>query len=97
MSGEPVSGEAMSVASVPVFDGVRVVELAQFLFVPVAGALLADWGADVVKIQHPVSGDGYRGLVSQGCLECQRPRSSPVETARSCGSRGASDPVPGIR
>jgi crotonobetainyl-CoA:carnitine CoA-transferase CaiB-like acyl-CoA transferase len=28
------------------FEGVRVVELAQWVFVPVAGALLADWGAD---------------------------------------------------
>jgi glutamate synthase (NADPH/NADH) large chain len=26
------------------FTGVRVVELAQWVFVPVAGALLADWG-----------------------------------------------------
>jgi crotonobetainyl-CoA:carnitine CoA-transferase CaiB-like acyl-CoA transferase len=48
------------------FGGVRVVEFAQFVFVPVTGALLADWGADVVKIEHPVTGDGYRGLVSQG-------------------------------
>jgi hypothetical protein len=48
------------------FAGVRVVELAQFVFVPVTGALLADWGADVVKIEHPETGDGYRGLVSQG-------------------------------
>lgn len=55
--------------SVPVFDGVRVVELAQFVFVPVTGALLADWGADVVKIEHPVQGDGYRGLVSQGIIK----------------------------
>jgi crotonobetainyl-CoA:carnitine CoA-transferase CaiB-like acyl-CoA transferase len=52
--------------SVDLFGGVRVVELAQFVFVPVTGALLADWGADVVKIEHPVTGDGYRGLVSQG-------------------------------
>jgi crotonobetainyl-CoA:carnitine CoA-transferase CaiB-like acyl-CoA transferase len=51
-----------------VFDGVRVVELAQWVFVPVAGALMADWGADVIRIEHPVSGDGYRGLVSQGIL-----------------------------
>lgn len=49
-----------------IFDGVRVVELAQFVFVPVTGALLADWGADVIKIEHPVTGDGYRGLVTQG-------------------------------
>jgi len=48
------------------FAGVRVIEFAQFVFVPVTGALLADWGADVIKIEHPVTGDGYRGLVSQG-------------------------------
>jgi crotonobetainyl-CoA:carnitine CoA-transferase CaiB-like acyl-CoA transferase len=52
--------------AVDLFDGVRVVELAQFVFVPVTGALLADWGADVVKVEHPVTGDGYRGLVTQG-------------------------------
>jgi crotonobetainyl-CoA:carnitine CoA-transferase CaiB-like acyl-CoA transferase len=46
--------------------GVRVVELAQFVFVPMAATLLADWGADVVKVEHPVTGDGYRGLTTQG-------------------------------
>jgi crotonobetainyl-CoA:carnitine CoA-transferase CaiB-like acyl-CoA transferase len=47
------------------FDGVRVVELAQWVFVPVAGALLADWGAEVVHIE-PTTGDPYRGLATQG-------------------------------
>lgn len=47
------------------FDGVRVVELAQWVFVPVAGALLADWGAEVIRIDRP-EGDPYRGLVTQG-------------------------------
>jgi crotonobetainyl-CoA:carnitine CoA-transferase CaiB-like acyl-CoA transferase len=47
------------------FDGVRVVELAQWVFVPVAGAVLADWGADVVRIERP-EGDPYRGLATQG-------------------------------
>src|ERR1700760_3762156 len=47
------------------FTGVRVVELAQWVFVPVAGALLADWGADVVRIERP-EGDPYRGLMTQG-------------------------------
>ncbi len=47
------------------FEGVRVVELAQWVFVPVAGALLADWGADVIHIE-PIEGDPYRGLASQG-------------------------------
>src|SRR3954447_3083004 len=47
------------------FEGVRVVELAQWVFVPVAGALLADWGADVVRIER-LEGDPYRGLATQG-------------------------------
>ena len=52
--------------SVEVFAGVRVVELAQWVFVPAAGALLADWGAEVLKVEHPQGGDGYRGLVLPG-------------------------------
>ncbi|OMC22259.1 CaiB/BaiF CoA transferase family protein [Mycobacterium colombiense] len=47
------------------FDGLRVVELAQWVFVPVAGALLADWGADVIRIER-LEGDPYRGLATQG-------------------------------
>ena len=36
-----------------VLDGVKVVELAEHGFVPSCGAILADWGADVVKIEKP--------------------------------------------
>lgn len=42
--------------------GVRVLEVAQFTFVPAAGAVLADWGADVIKIEHVERGDAQRGL-----------------------------------
>jgi crotonobetainyl-CoA:carnitine CoA-transferase CaiB-like acyl-CoA transferase len=49
-----------------VFAGVRVIELAEWLFVPQTGSLLADWGAEVIKVEHPVRGDGYRGLSSAG-------------------------------
>jgi crotonobetainyl-CoA:carnitine CoA-transferase CaiB-like acyl-CoA transferase len=45
-----------------VCEGVTVVEVASWTFVPTAGAVLADWGADVLKIEHPVSGDPQRGL-----------------------------------
>ena len=45
------------------------VELAQWVFVPVAGALLADWGAEVVHVE-PTEGDPYRGLASQGIGTC---------------------------
>jgi len=44
-------------------QGVRVLEVAQFTFVPAAGAVLADWGADVIKVEHAERGDGQRGLV----------------------------------
>lgn len=44
-------------------DGVRVLEVAQFTFVPAAGAVLADWGAEVIKIEHAERGDAQRGLV----------------------------------
>ncbi|WP_330255208.1 CoA transferase [Nocardia sp. NBC_00565] len=42
--------------------GVRVLEVAQFTFVPAAGAVLADWGAEVIKIEHAERGDAQRGL-----------------------------------
>lgn len=43
------------------FKGVRVIELAQFVFVPAAGAVLADLGAEVIKVEL-TSGDPYRTL-----------------------------------
>jgi crotonobetainyl-CoA:carnitine CoA-transferase CaiB-like acyl-CoA transferase len=48
------------------FEGVRVLELAQWVFVPAAGAVMSDQGADVVKIENPATGDPYRGLMTQG-------------------------------
>lgn len=41
--------------------GVRVLELCQIAAGPFAGSLLADLGADVVKIENPDGGDGMRG------------------------------------
>jgi crotonobetainyl-CoA:carnitine CoA-transferase CaiB-like acyl-CoA transferase len=43
-------------------EGVRVLEVAQFTFTPSAGAVLADWGADVIKVEHAERGDAQRGL-----------------------------------
>ncbi len=45
-----------------VFSGVRIIELAQFVFVPAAGAMLADHGAEVIHIELVGSGDPYRTL-----------------------------------
>ena len=41
-------------------DGVRVVELGVWVAGPAAGLVLADWGADVVKIEPPGIGDPAR-------------------------------------
>jgi crotonobetainyl-CoA:carnitine CoA-transferase CaiB-like acyl-CoA transferase len=43
-------------------DGVRVVEYAQYVAGPLCGVLLADLGADVVKVEPP-AGDGYRHVL----------------------------------
>lgn len=47
-------------------SGIRILEVASHVFVPIGGGVLADWGAEVVKIEHPVTGDPYRGLVTAG-------------------------------
>jgi crotonobetainyl-CoA:carnitine CoA-transferase CaiB-like acyl-CoA transferase len=47
-------------------EGVRVLEVALYGLVPTAGAVLAEWGADVIKVEHPESGDPIRGLVAWG-------------------------------
>jgi len=47
-------------------DGIKVLEVAQWWFVPAAGAVLRDWGAEVIKIEHPVRGDAQRGLAAAG-------------------------------
>ena len=50
-----------------VLDGVKVVELAEFGFVPSCGAVLADWGADVVKVER-VTGDPLRHVQGAGLV-----------------------------
>lgn len=69
--------------------GVRVLEVAQFTFVPSAGAVLADWGADVIKIENPVTGDGQRGLVTVGGRSATAPgvAFAPMMEAPNRGKR----------
>jgi crotonobetainyl-CoA:carnitine CoA-transferase CaiB-like acyl-CoA transferase len=49
-------------------DGIRVVEMASWMFVPSAGSVLADWGADVIKVEPPDGGDPQRGLITSGLI-----------------------------
>src|SRR5262249_54933243 len=38
------------------------------MFVPSGGTVLVDWGADVIKVEHPVTGDPQRGLITSGLM-----------------------------
>lgn len=49
-------------------DGIRVIEVASWMFVPSGGSVLVDWGADVIKVEHPETGDPQRGLITSGLL-----------------------------
>ena len=50
------------------FQGLKVIDCASFIAAPVAATLLADLGADVVKVEPP-GGDPHRTLFQRvGCL-----------------------------
>jgi len=62
-----------------VMEGVRLLEVAQFTFTPAAGAILADWGADVIKVEHPVRGDTQRGFLNMGGVKLDPLRHTLIE------------------
>ncbi|MCD0502716.1 CaiB/BaiF CoA transferase family protein [Bordetella petrii] len=45
-----------------VLDGVRVIEQGTFITGPAAGMMLADLGADVIKVEQPGGGDPFRAF-----------------------------------
>ena len=50
----------------------RILEVAEHTFVPAASALLADWGAEVIKIEPIERGDAMRGLAADRGLVASR-------------------------
>jgi crotonobetainyl-CoA:carnitine CoA-transferase CaiB-like acyl-CoA transferase len=50
-------------------------------FVPSAGAVLADWGADVIKVEHAVTGDPQRGLRQTGAYRVEGDPNPNIEHA----------------
>jgi len=62
-------------------EGVRVLEVAMYGFVPSAGAVLAEWGAEVIKVEHAVTGDPQRGLRQTGMLRVEGDPNPNIEHA----------------
>jgi len=67
-------------------SGIKVIELAIWLAGPAAGAMLADWGADVIKIEPP-EGDPFRAL-SMGSRELGAGDVNPMFHVDNRGKRG---------
>lgn len=74
---------SVPVDSVPPLNGVRVLDAARVLAGPFCGQLLADLGADVIKLERPGSGDDTRGWgppflgnLSAYFLSCNRSKRS---------------------
>ena len=44
------------------FEGLKVLDVGTWIAAPVAATMLADYGADVIKIEQPELGDGYRNF-----------------------------------
>jgi crotonobetainyl-CoA:carnitine CoA-transferase CaiB-like acyl-CoA transferase len=62
-------------------EGIRVLEVAMYGFVPSAGAVLADWGAEVIKVEHAVTGDPQRGLRQVGAYRIEGDPNPNIEHA----------------
>ena len=64
--------------------GLKIIELATYIAAPGAGAILADWGADIIKIE-PTDGDPIRKFFDSIGTETEE---NPVFDMDNRGKRG---------
>jgi crotonobetainyl-CoA:carnitine CoA-transferase CaiB-like acyl-CoA transferase len=53
-------GTTLNTTDIRPLAGVRVLELGNYIAAPTAGRMLADFGAEVIKVERPVTGDELR-------------------------------------
>src|SRR5919199_5056627 len=79
-------------------DGVRVLDFTQMMLGPFATQMLADLGADVIKVERPKAGEWERGLAfggelvdgdSAGFLAMNRNKRSVALDLKAPGAREA--------
>src|SRR5262245_28060617 len=72
-------------------DGLRVLELGHIIAGPSAGLLLADLGADVIKVERPGEGDQTRGMPAGEAAGAQhgvRVRAAPARAGAGRAHQG---------
>lgn len=71
-----------------VAKGIRIVEVSDYVFVPLAGAVLAGWGADVIKVEHHQRGDAIRDMRINRTAPTSGPSRPPSGVAIVPANRG---------
>ncbi|WP_007516123.1 CoA transferase [Pseudofrankia saprophytica] len=79
--GEPAAGDG---ADLPL-RGVTIVDLSSYLAGPLIGEVLADWGADVIKVEPP-DGDPFRAFPMSVLVASQHKRDLALDIARPGGA-----------
>ncbi len=75
----------MSKTGLPL-EGIKVIEYANYVAAPVCGRLLADWGAEVIKIE-PLNGDDMRKVGMQWCFPIEEDE-NPLFEMENSGKKG---------
>ncbi|MEQ8747533.1 CaiB/BaiF CoA-transferase family protein [Pyruvatibacter sp.] len=66
-------------------EGIRVVELATYIAAPAAAGIMADWGAEVIKVE-PLQGDAIRGMLKN--VSAANVEGNPIFDMDNRGKRG---------
>lgn len=66
-------------------EGIRVVELATYIAAPAAAGVMADWGAEVIKVE-PLQGDAIRGMLKN--VSAANVEGNPIFDMDNRGKRG---------
>jgi succinate---hydroxymethylglutarate CoA-transferase len=69
-------------------DGVRILDFTRVLAGPFCTQILADYGADVIKVEEPTKGDGTRAWKGKGEAEVWKPDIGPMSFFFAAINRG---------